>query len=114
MAFADRIAPNFLTPSSRGDSPSAASRRLRTIKRGMPGTTGTFDIDGMTLNDFAADARAAAESLAHDARFFRVILLGHKLKVVARVHRGGGPVRRVHRGDAAYSGWAVRFGRRDP
>ncbi len=50
---------------------------LRYDKRGMPGTKGTFDMTAMTLNDFAADARAAAESLAHDARFSRVILLGH-------------------------------------
>src|SRR3989442_14164637 len=50
---------------------------LRYDKRGMPGTKGTVDMTAMTLNDFAADARAAAESLAHDARFSRVILLGH-------------------------------------
>src|SRR5438445_629521 len=50
---------------------------LRYDKRGMPGTKGTFDMTKMTLDDFAADARAAAESLAHDARFSRVILLGH-------------------------------------
>jgi hypothetical protein len=42
---------------------------LRYDKRGMPGTKGTFDMTKMTLDDFAADARAAAESLAHDARF---------------------------------------------
>jgi len=50
---------------------------LRYDKRGMPGTKGTFDMTKMTLDDFAADARAAAESLAHDARFSRVVLLGH-------------------------------------
>ena len=50
---------------------------LRYDKRGMPGTKGTFDMTKMTLDDFAADARAAAESLAHDARFSRVLLLGH-------------------------------------
>jgi len=50
---------------------------LRYDKRGMPGTKGTFDLTKMTLDDFAADARAAAESLAHDARFSRVIVLGH-------------------------------------
>ena len=50
---------------------------LRYDKRGLPGTQGTFDITKMTLDDFAADARAAAESLAHDARFSRVLLLGH-------------------------------------
>jgi pimeloyl-ACP methyl ester carboxylesterase len=50
---------------------------LRYDKRGMPGTKGTFDLTKMTLDDFASDARAAAESLAHHARFSRVILLGH-------------------------------------
>ena len=50
---------------------------LRYDKRGMQGTKGTFDMTKMTLDDFAADARAAAESLAHDARFSRVVLLGH-------------------------------------
>jgi pimeloyl-ACP methyl ester carboxylesterase len=50
---------------------------LRYDKRGMPGTKGTFDMTKMTLDDFASDARAAAESLAHDARFSRVVLLGH-------------------------------------
>src|SRR6266705_2983720 len=50
---------------------------LRYDKRGMPGTKGTFDMTKMTLDDFAADARAAAESLAHDSRFSKVVLLGH-------------------------------------
>jgi pimeloyl-ACP methyl ester carboxylesterase len=50
---------------------------LRYDKRGMPGTQGTFDITKMTLEDFAADARAAAESLARDSRFSRVVLVGH-------------------------------------
>lgn len=50
---------------------------LRYDKRGMPGTQGTFDITKMTLDDFAADARAAAESLSRDPRFSRVVLVGH-------------------------------------
>jgi len=50
---------------------------LRYDKRGMPGTKGMFDMTKMTLDDFAADARVAAESLAHDGRFSRVVLLGH-------------------------------------
>jgi pimeloyl-ACP methyl ester carboxylesterase len=50
---------------------------LRYDKRGMPGTQGTFDITRMTLEDFAADARAAAESLARDPRFSRVVFVGH-------------------------------------
>src|SRR2546430_3845152 len=50
---------------------------LRYNKRGMPGTIGTVDLAHLTLDDFAADARAAAESLARDARFSRVFLVGH-------------------------------------
>jgi len=50
---------------------------LRYDKRGLPGTQGTFDITKMTLADFAADARAAAESLSRDRRFSRVLFLGH-------------------------------------
>ena len=50
---------------------------LRYDKRGLPGTQGTFDITKMTLADFAADARAAAESLSRDRRFSRVVFLGH-------------------------------------
>jgi pimeloyl-ACP methyl ester carboxylesterase len=67
---------------------------LRYDKRGMPGTQGTFDITKMTLEDFAADARAAAESLARDPRFSRVILIGHSegasLALIAA--RQGAPV----------------------
>jgi pimeloyl-ACP methyl ester carboxylesterase len=67
---------------------------LRYDKRGMPGTQGTFDITKMTLEDFAGDARAAAESLARDPRFSRVILIGHSegasLALIAA--RQGAPV----------------------
>lgn len=67
---------------------------LRYDKRGFPGTQGTFDIRKMTLEDFAADARAAAESLAKDSRFSRVVLLGHSegasLALIAA--RQGAPV----------------------
>ncbi|OLC10450.1 MAG: hypothetical protein AUH41_03030 [Gemmatimonadetes bacterium 13_1_40CM_66_11] len=67
---------------------------LRYDKRGMPGTKGTFDLTKMTLDDFAADARAAAESLAHDSRFSKVVLLGHSegsaLALIAA--RQGAPV----------------------
>ena len=67
---------------------------LRYDKRAMPGTQGTFDLTKMTLEDFAADARAAAESLAHDARFSRVVLIGHSegasLALIAA--RQGAPV----------------------
>src|SRR6266436_5102827 len=67
---------------------------LRYDKRAMPGTKGTFDLTKMTLDDFAADARAAAESLARDSRFSKVVLLGHSegasLAVIAA--RQGAPV----------------------
>ena len=67
---------------------------LRYDKRAMPGTKGTFDLTKMTLDDFAADARAAAESLAHDSRFSKVVLLGHSegsaLALIAA--RQGAPV----------------------
>jgi len=67
---------------------------LRYDKRSMAGTKGTFDLTKMTLDDFAADARAAAESLGHDARFSRVVLLGHSegasLAFIAA--RAGAPV----------------------
>jgi pimeloyl-ACP methyl ester carboxylesterase len=67
---------------------------LRYDKRGMPGTQGTFDIRTMTLEDFAGDARAAADSLARDSRFSRVVLIGHSegasLALIAA--RQGAPV----------------------
>lgn len=67
---------------------------LRYDKRGMPGTQGTFDIRQMTLEDFAADARSAAESLARDPRFSRVVFVGHSegasLALIAA--RQGAPV----------------------
>ena len=67
---------------------------LRYDKRAMPGTKGTFDLTKMTLDDFAADARAAAESLAHDSRFSKVVLMGHSegsaLALIAA--RQGAPV----------------------
>src|SRR2546427_253332 len=50
---------------------------LRYDKRVFPGTKGTVDISRLTLDDFAADARAAAESLARDGRFSPIVLLGH-------------------------------------
>jgi len=70
---------------------------LRYDKRGMPGTKGTFDMTTMTLDDFAADARAAAESLAHDVRFSRVILLGHSegSSLALLAARAGPPVAAV-------------------
>src|SRR5438093_1914958 len=67
---------------------------LRYDKRVLPATKGTVDISRLALEDFAADARAAAESLARDARFSRVLLLGHSegsaLALIAA--RSGPPV----------------------
>src|SRR6266853_5049547 len=67
---------------------------LRYDKRVLPATKGSVDITRLTLEDFAADARAAAESLARDARFSRVVLLGHSegsaLALIAA--RQGAPV----------------------
>ena len=67
---------------------------LRYDKRALPGTKGTVDIASLSLEDFAGDARAAAESLARDARFSRVLLLGHSegssLALIAA--RSGPPV----------------------
>jgi len=67
---------------------------LRYDKRVLPATKGTVDISQLALEDFAADARAAAESLARDARFSRVLLLGHSegsaLALIAA--RSGPPV----------------------
>lgn len=67
---------------------------LRYDKRVLAATRGTVDITKLTLDDFAADARAAAESLAKDSRFSRVLLLGHSegsaLALIAA--RGGPPV----------------------
>ncbi len=67
---------------------------LRYDKRALPGTKGTVDIASLSLEDFAADARAAADSLARDARFSRVFLLGHSegssLALIAA--RSGPPV----------------------
>src|SRR2546426_3113510 len=50
---------------------------LRYDKRVLPATKGAVDISRLALDDFAADARAAAESLMRDSRFSRVVLLGH-------------------------------------
>jgi uncharacterized protein len=69
---------------------------LRYDKRGMPGTQGTFDITSMTLDDFAGDARVAAESLSRDPRFSRVVFIGHSegasLALIAAGGAGGAPV----------------------
>ena len=67
---------------------------LRYDKRVLAATRGSVDISQLTLEDFAADARAAAESLGRDRRFSKVFLLGHSegsaLALIAA--RGGPPV----------------------
>jgi pimeloyl-ACP methyl ester carboxylesterase len=50
---------------------------VRYDKRVLPGTIGPVQIAQLSLEDFAADARAAADSLARDSRFSKVFLLGH-------------------------------------
>ncbi len=67
---------------------------LRYDKRGLPGTQGTFDIRSMTLDDFAGDARAAAESLSRDSRFARVVFVGHSegASLALLAARQGAPV----------------------
>lgn len=50
---------------------------LRYDKRVLPGTKGTVDIARLSLEDFASDARAAADSLSGDRRFSKVFVLGH-------------------------------------
>ena len=67
---------------------------LRYDKRGLPGTKGTFDITTMTMADFAADARVAAESLSRDRRFSRVVFVGHSegASLALMAARDGAPV----------------------
>ncbi|HXO84853.1 MAG TPA: alpha/beta hydrolase [Gemmatimonadales bacterium] len=67
---------------------------LRYDKRGLPGTKGTFDITHMTMADFAADARTAAESLSRDPRFSRVVFVGHSegASLALMAAREGAPV----------------------
>lgn len=67
---------------------------LRYDKRVLPATRGVVDISKLTLADFAADARSAAESLARDNRFSRVVLLGHSegVSLAQLAARGGPPV----------------------
>jgi len=67
---------------------------LRYDKRVLPATKGTVDISRLTLDDFAADARAATESLARDPRFSRVVLLGHSegSSLAFLAARAGAPV----------------------
>src|SRR5258705_7290760 len=52
---------------------------LRYDKRALPGTKGAIDFAHLTLVDFAGDARAAAESLAMDPLFSKLVLLRHSV-----------------------------------
>jgi uncharacterized protein len=67
---------------------------LRYDKRGVLGVKGTFDLSTLTLEDFAADARAAADALARDVRFSKVVMLGHSEGSAHALlaARGGPPV----------------------
>lgn len=81
---------------------------LRYDKRVLPGTKGTVDITTLTLDDFALDARSAAESVSRDSRFSRVLLLGHSEGSAAALiaARGGSPVSAV----ISVSGFGRPFG----
>ena len=50
---------------------------LRYDKRGVGNTRGAFDPSETTFEDFALDANAAVTSLADDARFSKVVIIGH-------------------------------------
>jgi len=50
---------------------------LRYDKRVLPATQGPVDLAKLTFDDFAADLSAAANALAHDGRFSKVIVIGH-------------------------------------
>lgn len=67
---------------------------LRYDKRALPATTGTFDLRVTPIDAYAADARAAAESLAVDPRFARVVFVGHSegALLAPLAARAGAPV----------------------
>jgi fermentation-respiration switch protein FrsA (DUF1100 family) len=69
---------------------------LRYDKRVLPATKGSVDITKLSLDDFAADARAAADSLARNSHFSKVLLLGHS--------EGSALALLAARGDPAISG----------
>jgi len=50
---------------------------FRYDKRGVGKTRGTFDPSETTFEDFALDAQAAVASLAEDARFSKIVIIGH-------------------------------------
>jgi pimeloyl-ACP methyl ester carboxylesterase len=50
---------------------------LRYDKRVLPATQGPVDLTALTFDDFAADLTAAANALARDGRFSKVIVIGH-------------------------------------
>lgn len=67
---------------------------FRYDKRVLPTTIGPVDVASLTLDDLAHDASAAMASLRDDARFQKIVLLGHGEggTVAIRALRMGGDV----------------------
>lgn len=67
---------------------------LRYDKRGIGASRVPYDIRVTTIDDFARDARAIADSLARDPRFSRVVFLGHSegSSLALLAARDGAPV----------------------
>ncbi len=70
---------------------------LRYDKRGLGASRGAVDIAQTTIDDFAADARAAADTLSRDGRFSLVAFVGHSegATLAVRAANAGAPVRGV-------------------
>lgn len=87
------IAPNMYALLARGLAAEGIAS-LRYDKRGLPTSQGAFDHASVTLDDFAADAAAAARALAARDDIGPVFLLGHSeggtLAMIAA--REGAPV----------------------
>jgi len=72
--------PSLRTGMYRQLAWGLAERGIATFrydKRGVGKTRGTFDPSKTTFEDFVLDAQAAVESLHGDARFSKVVLIGH-------------------------------------
>jgi alpha-beta hydrolase superfamily lysophospholipase len=87
------ISPNTYALLARGLADRGIAS-LRYDKRGLPSSRGGFDHAAVTLDDFAADAAAAARALAAQNGIGPVFLLGHSeggtLAIIAA--RKGAPV----------------------